>query len=70
MNWNAYNNRELAIVLWSDGSHNTFFASDEHMCEFISQKEQRDQLTYKIEKCQHSEYDVKYNNVAHQKAQK
>ena len=70
MNWNAYNNRELAVVLWSDGSHNTFFASDKHMDEFISQKEQRDQLSYKIEKCLHSEYDVKYNNMSYLKEAK
>lgn len=70
MNWNAYNNRELAVVLWSDGSHNTFFASDKHMDEFISQKELRDQLSYKIEKCMHSEYDVKYISMSYLKEEK
>jgi hypothetical protein len=67
MNWSMYNNRELAVVVWNDGSRNTFFASDKHIDEFIRHKAQRDQLSYKIDRCLHSEYDVKYNNMPYLK---
>jgi hypothetical protein len=63
MNWSAYNNREVAVILWSDGSRNVFYSSDVNMNDFVSYKEQRDQLTYRIERCQQSEYDVKYNTM-------
>jgi hypothetical protein len=67
MNWSAYNNREVAVILWSDGSRNVFYSSDVNMNDFVSYKEQRDQLTYRIERCQQSEYDVKYNTMTCQK---
>jgi hypothetical protein len=66
MNWSTYNNREVNVIIWSDGTRNVFYSSDVHMNEFISKKSTREQMTYTIERCMQSEYDVKYNGWSYQ----
>jgi hypothetical protein len=66
MNWSAYNNREVSVILWSDGTKNAFYSCDTHMEDFISYKNKLGKLTYAIEKCNQSEYDVKYNGWSYQ----
>lgn len=67
MNWNIYSNREVTVFLWSDGSRNVFYSSDvKAMNDFVYRKK-TDTLTFKIEKCMQSEYDVKYNGWCLQK---
>jgi hypothetical protein len=66
MNWSIYNNREVSVILWCDGTRNVFYSSDVHMNEFISKKSNREHMTYTVEKCNQSEYDVKYNGWSYQ----
>jgi hypothetical protein len=66
MNWSIYNNHEVSVILWSDGTKNAFYSRDAHMEDFISYKNNREQLTYTIERCMQSEYDVKYNGWSYQ----
>lgn len=59
MNWTKYNNHQLSIILWSDGSHNVFYTSDsDNMKEFIDNKRKLNSLTYEIKNCMQSEYDT------------
>lgn len=64
MNWSIYNNREVTVILWSDGTKNAFFSNDKCIDEFIHRKIGYTDLTYTTEKCMQSEYDEKYNGYA------
>jgi hypothetical protein len=66
MNWNVYNNREVTVIMWSDGTRNAFYSSDKFINEFIDHKKNNKQLTYTIDQCMQSEYDVKYNGWTYQ----
>lgn len=71
MNWSIYNNREVTIILWSDGTRNVFYSGDEHVDEFILRKKRFEPLlTYQTEKCRQSEYDAKYNSWSPQNGEK
>ena len=71
MNWNFFNDREVTIILWSDGTRNVFYSGDEYVDEFILRKKRFEPLlTYQVENCKQSEYDVKYNGWSPQNEEK
>lgn len=60
----AQYDREVTVIIWSDGGRNVFYSFEsEYIKEFINHKTENNNLTYRIEKCMKSEYDIKYNSV-------